>query len=105
MFEVPEVCAVHVVPSDEVSRVPEEPTAMNNPLEVVVELSPDDLHDEQQRGIKSISRDMMVPTLVKAIQEQQTLIERLQRKVLQRKQQRSWLQKKDLLKNAPLLRR
>ena len=36
MFEVPEVCAVQVIPSDEVSRVPAAPTAINNPLDVVL---------------------------------------------------------------------
>jgi hypothetical protein len=33
---VPEVLEVHVIPSDEVSKVPELPTATNNPIEVVV---------------------------------------------------------------------
>ena len=36
LSEVPEVCAVQVVPSDEVSKVPEAPTAINNPLDVVL---------------------------------------------------------------------
>ena len=36
MFDVPEVCEVHVVPSDEVSNVPEAPTAINNPEELSV---------------------------------------------------------------------
>jgi hypothetical protein len=35
LFEVPEVCVVHVVPSDEVSKVPEAPTAINSGLDVV----------------------------------------------------------------------
>ena len=36
LFEVPEVLEVQVVPSDEVSKVPEAPTAINNPLDVVL---------------------------------------------------------------------
>jgi hypothetical protein len=36
---VPEVLEVHVIPSDEVSKVPELPTATNETLEVVVLLS------------------------------------------------------------------
>ena len=47
----------------------------------VVITAPNDLHDEQQRGIKSISRDMMVPTLVKALQEAIVKIETLEAKV------------------------
>ena len=47
----------------------------------VVITAPDDLHDEQQRGIKSISRDMMVPTLVKALQEAIAKIETLETEV------------------------
>tara|TARA_Y100000996_G_C22014994_1_gene434350 strand:- start:129 stop:320 length:192 start_codon:yes stop_codon:yes gene_type:complete len=42
LFDVPEVCEVHVVPSDEVSNVPEAPTAINNPeelSELLLELS------------------------------------------------------------------
>ena len=39
LFEVPEVCAVQFAPSDEVSKVPSAPTAINNPLDVVVVLS------------------------------------------------------------------
>ena len=39
MFVVPEVLEVQVVPSDEVSKVPEAPTAIYNPLDVVVVLS------------------------------------------------------------------
>ena len=38
-FEVPEVLEVQEVPSDEVSKVPELPTATNNPLDVVLLLS------------------------------------------------------------------
>ena len=36
LFDVPVVCEVHVVPSDEVSNVPEAPTAINNPEELSV---------------------------------------------------------------------
>jgi len=36
LFVVPEVLEVQVVPSDEVSKVPEAPTAINNPLDVVL---------------------------------------------------------------------
>ena len=37
VFDVPDVLAVHVIPSDEVRMVPDSPTVTNNP--VVVELS------------------------------------------------------------------
>ena len=39
MFVVPEVLLSQEVPSDEVSKVPEAPTAIYNPLDVVVVLS------------------------------------------------------------------
>ena len=38
LFDVPEVLEVQVVPSVEVSRFPEAPTAINNPLELELEL-------------------------------------------------------------------
>tara|TARA_X000001036_G_scaffold316280_1_gene294697 strand:- start:145 stop:411 length:267 start_codon:yes stop_codon:yes gene_type:complete len=43
LFDVPEVFEVQVIASDEVSRVPEAPTATNNPLEL--ELEEDELSD------------------------------------------------------------
>jgi hypothetical protein len=39
LFVVPEVLLSQEVPSDEVSKVPEAPTAIYNPLDVVVVLS------------------------------------------------------------------
>ena len=56
LFDVPEVCAVQVVPSDEVSKVPEAPTAINNPLEVVLLVS---LFLAQELTVR-LKRDMRI---------------------------------------------
>ena len=56
LFDVPEVCAVQVVPSDEVSKVPEAPTAINNPLDVVLLVS---LFLAQEMTVR-LKRDMRI---------------------------------------------
>ena len=52
-FDVPEVLEVQVVPSEEVSIIPDEPTATYNPLVmVVVELLDDSSFSPQEKMMK-----------------------------------------------------
>ena len=58
MFDDPEVLEVQEVPSDEVSRVPDVPTATNETLEVVVLLS--SLLFLAQEMMVRLKRDMRI---------------------------------------------
>ena len=53
VFDVPEVLEVQVVPSEEVSIIPDEPTATYNPLVVVVvELLDDSSFSPQEMTVR-----------------------------------------------------
>ena len=68
VFVVPEVLVSKVVPSDEVTMVPEPPTPTNNPLEVVVVVVPssevvvveDELSVDADEPPSSLPQEIMV---------------------------------------------